>query len=58
LKRVGHPPWNNSWREFFKNNPNASGEQIMQQMNRMADEFGLRPYDFKNMLKEGEEPIE
>jgi Predicted lipoprotein of unknown function (DUF2380) len=50
--------WNNAWREFFEQNPNASASQILRQMNKMADEFGLRPYDLENMLKDGEEPIE
>jgi RHS repeat-associated protein len=49
--------WNNAWREFFRQNPNASADQILEQMNRMADQFGLRPNDPKNLL-EVEGPIE
>ena len=50
--------WNNAWREFFRDNPNASGEQIIEQMNRMADQFGLRQFEPKNMLEDGDIPVE
>jgi hypothetical protein len=35
--KVGHPPW----RQWISKNPNASKEEIIEQLNNMKLEFGL-----------------
>ena len=50
--------WNNTWREFFRDNPNASREQILNQMDKMIDEFHLDPSSPKEILDEGDLPVE
>jgi RHS repeat-associated protein len=37
----GSQGWNQQWRRFFADNPNASREQIVMQLEKMRDAFGL-----------------
>ena len=39
--------WNNTWREFFGNNPNASPQEIMDQMEAMRRHWGIDDLRFR-----------
>jgi hypothetical protein len=38
---TGQESWNAMWREFFKEYPNATREQILEQLAKMKKLFGL-----------------
>jgi RHS repeat-associated protein len=38
---AGAGNWNGAWREFFKRNPNASKQEILDQLAKMRKDFGL-----------------
>jgi RHS repeat-associated protein len=50
--------WNQSWRDFFRENPNATQEQIFQQGEELIQRFPvIEPYVPENFLpKQGQEP--
>ncbi len=33
--------WNPQWEDFFEDHPNATQEEILDQLHEMADEFGI-----------------
>ena len=33
--------WNGVWDEFFKENPNATRQEILDQLSRMRSDFGI-----------------
>jgi len=37
----GEENWNGAWRQWIANNPNATREQVLEQLNTMKTEFGL-----------------
>jgi RHS repeat-associated protein len=42
LKGTGiHPEYNNDWQDFFDKNPNATPDQILQQMNKLEIKYGI-----------------
>ena len=38
---TGPENWNKIWREFMQNNPNASKEEILKQLEWMRSKFGI-----------------
>ena len=42
LHARGPNGWNQTWGKFFAENPNATKEQILQQLDRMRNEFGVK----------------
>jgi hypothetical protein len=37
----GEENWNGAWRQWIANNPNATREQVLEQLNTMKTEFGV-----------------
>jgi hypothetical protein len=37
----GAENWNGAWKEFFRQNPNPSKQEILDQLAKMREDFGL-----------------
>lgn len=62
INTKGGGDWNGNWQRFFDQNPQANADQILDHLDQMIDQYGLRgqyetQFPDDPMLGDGEGPL-